>query len=392
MIGALLLAAGKGERLRPLTSTRPKPLLPVALGEPLLDRWMRSLEADEKVIVVKEKAETIALHVKERGWKAKLVHQGEAEGTGAAVRDGLKAMSSDEVLIAYSDVYLQMPKEIIEELMGNAPSILTYEVDDVSQYGALEVEGDIVKNVIEKGRSGRGLIFAGALVARRKNLEEALKDLRPSPRGEYELTDIIPKLGLKVVKVKGKWADVGRPWDLLEVAKMEFEVREGEENPWGPGKIYGSEPKVKGDVYVEGPVYFGEGVEIGPFSHLRPNTVLLKNVKVGPFVQIKESFVMEDSRAPHLNYIGDSVIAEDVNFGAGSVTANLRFDERPVEVTLKGKRVSSGRRKLGAIVGGHARIGVNVSIMPGVKVGSYSWIYPGCVVKRDVEDGERFRC
>ncbi len=101
---------------------------------------------------------------------------------------------------------------------------------------------------------------------------------------------------------------------------------------------------------------------------------------------------MEHARAPHLNYVGDSIIGEHVNLGAGTITANLRFDDKTIRVTLKGKRVDSGRRKLGAIMGGYSKTGINVSLMPGVKVGSHAVIYPGCVVYRDVEPGGVYRC
>ncbi|TRM80035.1 nucleotidyltransferase, partial [Sulfolobus sp. A20-N-F6] len=68
----------------------------------------------------------------------------------------------------------------------------------------------------------------------------------------------------------------------------------------------------------------------------------------------------------------------------------LRFDEKEVKVTIKNERVNSNRKKLGAIVGAHVRTGINVSILPGVKIGAYAWIFPGAVVDRDVQRGEFF--
>ena len=388
-ISAVVLAAGKGERMWPLTSTRPKPLLPVILGESLLERWLRALEKftdDITVVIKREHAQHFEKVLKDYGVKA--VFQMDAPGTGAALASA-PLPAADVVLVAYGDVYLQKPEENLKRLLDQAPSVLAVKVDDVSQYGALVLENGVVKRVAEKELSGPGLINGG-VYALRKDFFERLKELKPSKRGEYELTDLME--GLRAVEVSGGWKDVGRPWDVFDVMKMEFEVREGDTNPWGPGKVYGHVPKVKGEVYVEGPVYFGRGVELGPFAHLRPYTALLDGVKVGPFVQIKESLIMEKSRVPHLNYVGDSVVAEDVNFGAGSVTANLRFDEKEVHVVLKGKKVSTGRRKFGAVVGGGARIGVNVSLMPGTRVGSRAWIYPGCVVKGDVPDGAKYKC
>ena len=390
MISAILLAAGKGERMWPLSSTRPKPLIPVALGKSLLERWIESVRdmTDEIIVVASE--EKVAKRSKELG--AEVAFQRSGIGTAAAVRYGIEKARGDTILIAYTDIYLQRPQENLVELLESVPSILVREVEDVSQFGAVIEEGGRVKAIVEKGIRGRGKIFAGVVVLERSKLEEGLKNLKPSPRGELELTDLIPAQEPKVVTVKGFWKDVGRPWDILEVARAEFEVREGIPNPWGPGKIYGMLPKVKGNVYIEGPVYFGEGVEVGPFTHIRPYSVFLKGVKLGPFVQVKNSYIMERSKIPHLNYVGDSVIAEDVNMGAGSITANLRFDEKTIKVMLKGKLYDTGLRKLGAIIGGGARIGINASLMPGVRIGSGSWIYPGCVVYRDVKDGERYTC
>ena len=93
---------------------------------------------------------------------------------------------------------------------------------------------------------------------------------------------------------------------------------------------------------------------------------------------------MEHVHASHLSYIGDSVVGEHTNLGAGTVLANLRFDNKNVKVIVEGKRIDTGRRKLGALIGGYVKTGVNVSIMPGVKIGSYSVIYPGVTVYRDV--------
>jgi acetyltransferase-like isoleucine patch superfamily enzyme len=71
--------------------------------------------------------------------------------------------------------------------------------------------------------------------------------------------------------------------------------------------------------------------------------------------------------------------------GAGTVTANLRFDNSPIEATVKGERISSGRRKFGAIIGNNVQTGINVSIHPGVVIGSESWIAPGITLQRDVQ-------
>jgi bifunctional UDP-N-acetylglucosamine pyrophosphorylase/glucosamine-1-phosphate N-acetyltransferase len=93
---------------------------------------------------------------------------------------------------------------------------------------------------------------------------------------------------------------------------------------------------------------------------------------------------MDRTHVGHLSYIGDSVIGADCNIGAGTITANLRFDDLPIKVTVKGERVDSRKRKLGAFLGDRVKTGINVSLYPGVKVGPNSWIAPHAVVSRDV--------
>jgi bifunctional UDP-N-acetylglucosamine pyrophosphorylase/glucosamine-1-phosphate N-acetyltransferase len=81
------------------------------------------------------------------------------------------------------------------------------------------------------------------------------------------------------------------------------------------------------------------------------------------------------------------VLGDDVSFGSGTVTANLRHDEANVRVSVDGQRLDTGRTKVGALVGSHVRVGVNASLMPGVCIGSGAAVGPGVVLSRDVSDG-----
>jgi bifunctional UDP-N-acetylglucosamine pyrophosphorylase/glucosamine-1-phosphate N-acetyltransferase len=108
---------------------------------------------------------------------------------------------------------------------------------------------------------------------------------------------------------------------------------------------------------------------------------------VGEFSIVKRSVIMDHTNVPHLNYVADSLIGSNCNLGAGTVTANLRFDERSVKVRIKGKKVDSGRRKLGVIMGDNCKTGINVSLMPGVKVGPNSVVGPGVVLYEDLAPG-----
>jgi len=107
------------------------------------------------------------------------------------------------------------------------------------------------------------------------------------------------------------------------------------------------------------------------------------DTEVGHAVELKNSIVMRDTNVPHLSYVGDSVLGPGVNFGAGTQVANLRHDDRNVKLSVKGERVSTGRRKFGVVVGPGAKTGVNTSLAPGVTLSADARTDPGGSVLRD---------
>ena len=93
---------------------------------------------------------------------------------------------------------------------------------------------------------------------------------------------------------------------------------------------------------------------------------------------------MDHSHIGHLSYVGDSILCEDCNLGAGTIMANYRLDAGTVKMRIKDKMVDSGRRKLGAVLGDNVKTGVNALLMPGVKIGVDSWIGPNFTVYADL--------
>ncbi|PIU37087.1 nucleotidyl transferase, partial [Candidatus Roizmanbacteria bacterium CG07_land_8_20_14_0_80_34_15] len=153
---------------------------------------------------------------------------------------------------------------------------------------------------------------------------------------------------------------------------------------------------------IIGPVVIGENVKIGDFCKIVGPVFIGDNTVVGDYAMIRESQVGEDSLIGgfsevarsyignnvflHRNYIGDSVLDNDVMFGAQAVTGNLKFDGEKVLSDIDEKRVDTDMNKLGSIVGNLSKIGVNSTIFPGVKIGRKCWIGPGEKVKYDLED------
>ncbi|BBL46065.1 bifunctional protein GlmU [Metallosphaera sedula] len=400
----VLLAAGKGERLEPITHTRPKPFVPV-LGETLIERNLRIVKDIVKdpdiFVVIPEEYPREYENFFSRLQGVRLVKQGERKGTGGALQY-IPKFSDDEVVIFYGDVYTT--RNSVERLIsepGNA--MLGIEVPNPSEYGSLQIDGEgNLRGIVEKSPNPPSKVINGGIYKLSSSILDLVDSLEISPRGEYEFTDALTAFAkthkVKVVKSNDFWRDVGKPWDVIDINKAELDSIPGriegelEENVKIVGKVIIEEgAKVLSGTRIEGPVFIGKNCVVGPNAYLRPYTLLTGNVKIGSFVEIKESVVMEGTKIPHLSYVGDSVISEDVNFGAGTLVANLRFDEKEVFMNIKGKRQGTGRKKMGTVVGGHVRTGINVSILPGIKIGAYAMIYPGAVVNRDVNRGEFYK-
>jgi bifunctional UDP-N-acetylglucosamine pyrophosphorylase/glucosamine-1-phosphate N-acetyltransferase len=132
---------------------------------------------------------------------------------------------------------------------------------------------------------------------------------------------------------------------------------------------------IRSGSYIIGPVTIGENCEIGPNCYIRPHTAIGDNCHIGNAVEVKNSIIMRDTDFPHHNYVGDSVIGEGCNFGAGTKIANLRLDKR--EIWVAG--INTRRRKLGAIIGDGVQTGINSSINVGSMIGNDTFIGPGAI-------------
>ncbi|MCI2414591.1 MAG: NTP transferase domain-containing protein [Candidatus Aramenus sp.] len=396
---AVVLAAGKGERLEPITQTRPKPFVPV-LGNYLIENIINILSkyTSEIYVVVSKEPEYAPFYDKIKN-RVKLVYQERGSGTASALQSvkGIKG----EMLVVYGDLFFE--EEAVKKIVSEEENaVLGIRVSNPSDFGVISFDGNRLKEIIEKPQNPPSNLVNAGIYKLSDDIFSYIEKTPLSSRGEYELTDSINAMTkerkVSVVAYEGYWNDVGKPWQIIDVNKRALDVSRQRIN----GEV-DSNVKIRGKViiedgavvlhgtYIEGPAYIGTGSVVGPNSYVRPYTVLVRENRIGASVEVKESVIMEGTKIPHLSYVGDSIIGENVNFGAGTLVGNLRFDEKEVKVSVKGKRTSSGRKKLGAIVGGYVKTGINVSILPGVKIGAYALIYPGAVVNRDVEMREFYR-
>jgi bifunctional UDP-N-acetylglucosamine pyrophosphorylase/glucosamine-1-phosphate N-acetyltransferase len=139
--------------------------------------------------------------------------------------------------------------------------------------------------------------------------------------------------------------------------------------------------------HVAAPAVIGPGCVIGNNALVR-GSILGPNCVVGFGSEVARSYLAGDVELHH-NYAGDSVFDRDTSMGWGATTANYRIDHRTVPSVVGGQRIDTQREKLGLVLGAGARVGVNASLMPGVKVGAGALIGPAIRITRDVPDGER---
>ena len=406
---AVILVAGKGTRLRPLTDYTPKPMLNVA-GRPLLE-WMimrvREAGINEILLVTNYLEEQFKEYLGDgsgHGVSISYVTQEETLGTANAFYKAKEFVGESQFMALYGDHYIAngVLKKIKENHSEGEVAVGSLLVDDPSQYGAFELDGEYIKKVVEKPPAGtEPSKYANVGIYIFPHGVFDYIDMTPeSPRGEYEITDtmqlmIDDKILLKKHDIeKTDWLDIGLPWNLLEANKMALENIDFkidgkvEEGARLHGQVWVKRgARIRSGAYIEGPVVIGEDSDVGPNCYIRAGTCLGKHVRIGNACEVKNSIIGDGSHAAHLSYIGDSLIGKNCNLGAGTITANLRFDKTPVEVTIKGERVNSGRKKLGVIMGDNVQTGINVNINPGIVIGSDSWITPGVTIQQDVKSG-----
>ena len=147
-------------------------------------------------------------------------------------------------------------------------------------------------------------------------------------------------------------------------------------------------------VTIEGPAYIGYEAEIRPGAYIRPFSWICQKAVVGHCTEIKHSILLPGAKAPHFNYVGDSILGMEVNLGAGCKLSNLRNDGRNI-MLRDGKTgeiiAESGLRKFGAILGEKTQIGCNVVTNPGVILGPKCNVWPNVTVNGIHSEGSAIK-
>lgn len=433
----IILAAGQSKRMAPLPDKNfiefcGKPLLmwqieqirAVGFSEIAVIGGRHNLEElasmSSEMVNVKTKIRTSTennAHFRHK--KAKLffevIEQEKLEdGMAGAILSAEKWIGDEAFLVVSSnDIVESSIFEVLKKAIKKSGNgfLLAKKVTSYFPGGYLKLaKNSVITGIIEKPGAGNEPSDLVNLVfhyhTEPKKLFAALKRVETNRDDRYEvaLSAIMAK-GLEYVALPyhGMWQPVKYPWHLLQVWQNIFAILA--KNMKKPS--ISKKAQVAKSAIVRGAVIIEDGVKVldhaviqGP-CYIGANSIIANNALVreshlgagcvaGYSTEIARSFLAEGVWT-HTNYIGDSIIGRNSSFGSGTVTGNLRLDEKEISVNVgngESSRVTTGTNKFGAIIGENVRVGINVSLMPGVKIGNNCFIGGGISVAQDVPDNK----
>ncbi|HVP96566.1 bifunctional sugar-1-phosphate nucleotidylyltransferase/acetyltransferase [Methanoregula sp.] len=396
----IVLAAGEGKRMRPLTARRPKVMLPVA-NRPMMEHLVlaaRDAGIRDFVFVVGYGEREVRSHFGDGsrfGIHVRYAPQRQQAGTADALRSAQDLVSCP--FLALNGDMILSSADIIHMMKTPAPCMGTSTTDHPWDFGVVLVENDRVTSLEEKSKRPKSNTINAGAYHFTPDIFDLLAGVSLSSRGELELTDalgiIIGSKRLGAVPLS-TWLDIGYPWDLLDAnaallsgvsSENKGTIEEGV-HVSGPVLI-GQGTVVKSGTYIEGPCIIGNNCRIGPHVFIRGATSIGDECHIGHCTEIKNSVIMARTKIPHFNYVGDSVIGSGCNFGAGTKIANLRHDHAPVKSGGKDTR----RTKFGAVIGDNVSFGINCSVNVGSVVGSNAHFAPNSVIEGSFGENSTIR-
>jgi UDP-N-acetylglucosamine diphosphorylase/glucosamine-1-phosphate N-acetyltransferase len=407
---AVILAGGAGKRVFPLAAIKPKPMFKV-LGKPLIQHVIELLKVnglDSFVVVVGHGGEQIKEYLGDGGkFGVDITYTVQEEALGMAnALETAEALAEDHFFVVNADDLFEgiLIADMVTKFREcSAEIVLSCKpVEETWKFGIITLDGDRVTNLVEKPPKGKetgNLAVIGVYLMSKKIFDY----FRRIPVSDHQYEDAIQKFiedGNRVCATRYErfFAGYKYPWDLFTINAylMNTQVTQPhiEENV-----LISESAKIEGNVWickgakildnavVKGPCYIGEKTVVGTNCLIRDYASVGDNCIIGFTTEVKSS-IIGDNCLFHMNYIGDSIISDSCLFGAGATTGNFRFDEKTIKVTIDGKRVDTGKDKLGGIVGGYSRAGINSSLAPGVKIGPYSIVGAGVNLQEDLAPGK----
>jgi glucose-1-phosphate thymidylyltransferase len=376
----IVLAAGPGSRLWPLTKARPKPMVPVA-GRPIVEWCLDSLASaglEQATVVVGHKASTIQAHLQdgsELGLDLTYVHQDQQLGSGHALATALEAEGLPEAALVVGADNVIEPR-LVEALVDEGPDAIGVTKSEApSRYGVVTRDGDRVADLTEKPLvEGEALISTGSYLLDRRTLDAVPRLVE---EGTTDLPEILASLieeghAIEASVTSGQWHDAVYPWDLVSLTEHLFRLRD---------PAISDAADLARDATVRGAVQVGGGARLGPSAVVDGPASLHPNVRLKPAAQVGRSLLLDGSKLGRGVVVEKSVLGEGVTVGAGAT-----LGAGPATVATGDDQVHDLER-IGAVVGEGTTIGPGAVLEPGTRVGANATVAPGARVRGRVPDG-----
>jgi len=404
---AIILAGGEGKRIHPLGIYKPKSMFQI-MGRPLIQFVIENLRAagiTDLIVVTGPNQDQIRDHFKDGAQfdvHIQYTYQAEPLGQANAIMTTESLIKGHFFVLNANDLFeSHLLNQVLaeHERSGVNLALIGRKVDEPWRFGVMRFDssGKLI-GVVEKPPAGQepsdiaviGVYFFSP---------DIFRCIRETPLGTddqmeraYQL--LIDRGEAAYIQYDGLFESYKYPWNLLTMNDLLLAktIRDQLISPTAhisdrafiDGAVHiDDNVRVFENAIIRGPAYIGAGSIIGN------NTLVWGGCSFGPGCvigfgsEIKHS-VLGSSVWTHRNYVGDSIVSDNCSFGAGTITANYRFDEQQVPVKVKGERINSGSDKLGVIMAEGCRTGSNSVLMPGVKVGPNSIVGPGVTLLDDL--------
>ncbi len=384
---AVILAGGKASKLAPFSTTRPIPMLRLG-GRTLFDNSIDLLKksgVNDIFVVIEHQKEKLIQRIGEHlnnGLNLHYVEQGKGKGIGDAILKVKGKISPGEYfLLIYGDTVTatNIFSKIQQSFHSFKCPVASICLPPTNQdFGNVFLNAHMkITKLIEKPKSNDlgNYVLSGVFI-----LPESIFKTLESNGGSMEkaLKELVKNEGLMASMWEDEWLDIVYPWEILQANKILMDSWENssiaktavlESNVTIQGTVrIEDDVVVKAGAILEGPCSIGRGSYIGNNALIRSYTSLGQECGVGYGVELKNCVVLDNTHIGRLSFIGDSVLGEKVDVGAGVMTVNRAIDWKPVKVKSGKTSIDTGSSKLGAFVGDNVVIGAGNTIEPGTMI------------------------
>ena len=393
---AVILAAGEGARLWPLTQNQPKVMVHVA-GKPILQYVIEALRdsgISEIILVVGYRREKIMSYFEDGsqfGVHISYVSQNRLLGTAHALSK-VKGETGHEFLVLPGDniINSEVIKDLLHEKKDGEWSVALSASRNASKYGVVFMSGSRVRRIVEKPKESRSSIISTGIFLLTEEVFEYIDDA--ISEREYALSTVIqsaiPAHVVRGVKTDGVWQDAVYPWDLLDLNATALRMIHGslagkkEPNVVVKGHVkIGEGTVLRSGTYIEGPVVIGSGCDIGPNAVIMPEVSVGNNCVIGPHTTLETSILMSNCYLGSHSYLSHSVMGE------GSIMES-HFKNRVGPALIKIDTVHEVER-IGAIAAEDCRFAAGTTLAAGTMIGEGSIVEGEKIVTGTVPENGR---